>query len=193
MSLIFISGLARSGKNTFGDLIQQYLAEKHSITSRQFSFAEQLKSDLDPFLSKFGFNVWTEDTKEKTLIRPLCVAFGCAMRDKTGGQYWIDQLEAKLLADNSQVKLVTDLRFPNEAQWAQNLGAKIIHLRKYTPCTISGIDVFDLPPNDEEFKNDPIVSIIADYHLKWPTYGTIGNEAKQLVWNFMDNNKEIWQ
>lgn len=189
--IICITGLARAGKNTVADLIQSFLNEKN-ITCKQFSFALQVKKDLEMFLAQSGFDVWTENNETKKLIRPMLVSYGTLMREVSQGNHWIKELEPQILSDDSQVKLITDLRFPNEAEWAKKLQAKLVHVKRFEVCPLMGFPIYDSAPNDQEALNDPKVYKVSDAKLEWPKYGKIGDAAKSLVWNFMENNQQLW-
>lgn len=190
--ILAISGLARAGKNSLADLIGSFLSN-HNITSKQFSFAWQVKKDLEPFLAQFGFDVWTEDTEAKKVIRSYMIAHGCTLRAVSGGKHWIDQLEPHLKFDNSDIQIITDLRFPNEAEWVKKLEGSIIHLKIFETCSISGQRLYSYAPNDEEAINDPKVQKAADFRLEWPKYGKIGPAAEDLVFDFMRKNEKLWK
>jgi ABC-type uncharacterized transport system ATPase subunit len=69
--IIGIAGCARSGKDTFFNILKKYLPEVEQV-----ALAGELKKDLDDFVkSKIGISVFTDDTKEKSLIRGLMVEY----------------------------------------------------------------------------------------------------------------------
>ena len=88
MKLIGVSGLARSGKDLFTTVSQDILKERGLKTER-YALAYELKNDLKQLIhKKTGIDVFTENTEEKTIIRPLLVAYGDVMRKISEGKYW---------------------------------------------------------------------------------------------------------
>jgi hypothetical protein len=80
MKLIGISGVARSGKDLFTTVAQEVL-KQHGLKTERFALAYELKSDLKDLIhAKTGIDVFTENTEEKNIIRPLLVAYGDVMR-----------------------------------------------------------------------------------------------------------------
>ena len=164
VNVIGLCGAARSGKDTFFEYAKEHFAES-GIRSMRLAFADELKKDLFPFLSKkMGINPFAVSDKEKTLIRPILVAYGEAMREMSKGKYWIEKLAPKL---NQNIKrgvlsIVTDVRYPNEVKWINEFeGSKCIYIER------DGI----LPANTEEEKNDPKLRSMAEEILKWKTFG----------------------
>ena len=81
-SLIGLAGYARSGKNSFADFIGD--------NSKSISFAYALRKELDNFLiEKLGISAFTEDPKEKEIVRPLLVCWGTEiMRNQIDQDHW---------------------------------------------------------------------------------------------------------
>ena len=88
-SLIGIAGFARSGKDSLAKILSN-LSDHCKITS----FAYYLKKDIDPFLqSRLNISAFTENPKEKEIIRPLLVCWGTkVIRDKIDKEYWIRKM-----------------------------------------------------------------------------------------------------
>ena len=71
MKIIGISGFARSGKDLFTTVAQSVLKE-HGLKTERYALAYELKNDLkDLIKTKVGIDVFTENTEEKNIIRPL--------------------------------------------------------------------------------------------------------------------------
>ncbi len=69
MLVVGISGVARSGKNLFCDMVLDKLA-KRGVSGKQFALADELKVDCLEFLKeKCGLDVWTPITEDKALFR----------------------------------------------------------------------------------------------------------------------------
>lgn len=165
--LVGISGFARSGKNLFADIFIDIATKKYNKVCRACAMADPLKKELEGFLmSHYGISPFTPSSEEKNLIRPYMVAHGCGKRTVTDGKYWIEQLDKLIDEDTvSEVILVTDIRFPNEADWLHKKGGVLVHVAKFKR-TPTG-NVFNGPPNEEEAKNDPIVEKASDYIVEW--------------------------
>lgn len=71
MKIIGVSGFARSGKDLFTAVAQKLLTEQ-GLKTEKYALAYELKNDLkDLIKSKVGIDVFTENTNEKNIIRPL--------------------------------------------------------------------------------------------------------------------------
>jgi hypothetical protein len=100
--LIGFGFTARSGKDYATKLVQKWYPEAQRI-----AFADELKRDLEPLITaRFGFSAFTEKDEEKTLIRPILVAYGEAMRAKDPN-YWIRRA---MLTMKSSMVVISDVR-----------------------------------------------------------------------------------
>lgn len=183
MKVIGIGGYARCGKDTFVSIAKKIL-EKNNYSPLRVAFADTLKTEVQGMLNLNGFplDVHTTDTEAKSKVRPLLVWWGCARRDLSpGGLYWVNVVDKQLKkmkedtfvrADSTDnvVILVSDVRFPNEAEWLHNEWAgQLIHIRRYSFVEF-GMS-FDAAPNQEEAKNDPLVQAVADVSVEWESRG----------------------
>ena len=90
--IIGVAGCARSGKDTFFNILQKYIPEVEQV-----ALAFELKKDLDDFVkSKIGISIFTDETKEKNLIRGLMVEYGKIKRHQTEGAYWTCLAQKKI-------------------------------------------------------------------------------------------------
>jgi len=179
--VIGVGGFARAGKDTFVKVARKILTE-NGYSSEKLAFADALKNEIGPFIKEFyGIDVWTDNTDEKTLIRPLLVAHGCQKRIQTAGKYWVDKVDEqieKIISIRNTTKhviLISDCRFPNEIDWVHDRwGGWFVHLKKYEYQTWrfkhggewEEVKTYDTAPNDEESKNDPICQKNADVLLE---------------------------
>jgi hypothetical protein len=163
LPLIFgISGVARCGKDTLAKHLISKLS-KSGFPCMSLSFASALKTDLDDFTKeKFGISAFTEDTKEKEIIRPLLVCYGTDVCRKLDPEYWIKKVEKRVKTSNNNkiIVVIPDVRYENEARWIQQNGGFVIHLKR----------MGQKPANFQEKVNDPIVKKIADYKIQWKTF-----------------------
>lgn len=159
--IIGIGGVATVGKDTFYNLVKQKFPDK-KVT--RYAFADSLRNEASDFIWKnFGLDVWNLTPEEK-LMRPFMVWLGCTKRE-FNPYYWVDKVNDEMQKDvDSDIKIITDVRFENEALWVKkDLGGHLIHIKRL----IYGIEV--PPANSEEQKNDPLVYAIADLRIIWDT------------------------
>lgn len=188
MNVIGIGGFARCGKDTFVNIAGKILS-KNLYTPVRVAFADSLKVEVNQMLQahSFPFDVYTTDTVAKTKIRPLLVWWGCAKRDMSEkGLYWVNVVDKQLEATRQDMirngnstervyVLISDVRFPNEAEWLhEKWNGQMIHIRRWKNKQVRDgygefVDTktFDVAPNEEEAKNDPLIQEIADVKVEW--------------------------
>ena len=71
-------------RHAFCNYARNYL-KSNKYESQRLAFADELKKDVDSFLiEKLGISAFTENTKEKEIIRPMLTTWGTEiMRKKT--------------------------------------------------------------------------------------------------------------
>jgi hypothetical protein len=191
VKMIGISGIARSGKDTFVGIAKEILSKNGYVPVR-VAFADKLKEEVSAMLksSGFGLDLTNLSPEEKERIRPLFVFWGCQRRqESTEGLYWVDVAEQEINniminymathgADPDKlVFLVSDVRFLNEANWIQSkFGGEVIHLKRFQIEQRKGgqdysdlipTKVYDSAPNEEELKNDPLVVSVSNHKIEW--------------------------
>lgn len=200
MKVIGIAGYARCGKDTFVGIAKNILTANRYYPLR-VAFADKLKEEVDDMLKKNNFqaSVYTEDSVEKSLIRPLLVWWGCQRRYETdGGLYWVNQVEKQIrdtrlefikkgVPEDDTIILVSDVRFPNEAKWIhEKWNGAVIHLKRYVQEWRKGgqdnsdeclVREYDKAPNEEEAKQDPLVQKMADHLVEWESKGILTSAA----------------
>jgi len=164
--IIGVSGCARSGKDTFFSILKKHIPEVEQV-----ALAQELKKDLDDFVkSKIGISVFTDETKDKSLIRGLMVEYGKIKRQQTEGTYWTCLAQKKIndILRNGKIPVVTDVRYDiypkDEFFWLkdQNDGI-LVHITR-----MFGDD--EIPPaNEEESINNEKLKTKADYSIRWNT------------------------
>ena len=175
-NILGITGVARVGKDTLFTCIKEI---NKSSQFFRVAFADELKKECDEFLiSNTGISAFTEDEAEKKIIRPFLVTYGTHVRRKLDKNCWIKKIEPIVSKDKDKCFVITDVRFPNEAEWIKKMGGIVIHLSR------DGI----LPANDDEKINDPMLKNIADYSIKLPTFD---ENLIDRVKNEILNNQEL--
>lgn len=168
--IIGITGVARSGKDTFYSILNKYLEEKQ-IKSQRLALADKLKKELYDFVrDKFKIDIEKCDGKDKELIRPLMVAYGKCRRIQTEGKYWTSLVDPKVkeLQKNKILPIITDIRYieykEDEYAWLKNHNGILIHIsRKLEDGSV-------VPPaNIEEKSNDNKLKAVADFCISWDT------------------------
>ena len=169
LSVIGIAGVAGSGKDTFGKIIGDVF-ENSGGKVNYLSFAAKLKVEVSE-ISKKLYNIdptnCTRD--EKNLIRPLLLAHGAIMREKTQGQYWIEGVKNLIIENN--INIITDVRFCeyecDEVDWIQSNGGIVVHITRF--FEENGQRIYIMPDNEYEKRNDKTLKNKADYSFSWPT------------------------
>lgn len=203
--MIGVGGFAKSGKDTFVGIAKEILT-RNNYTPLRVSFADRLKEEIQSMLeaNNFQINVTRLNSEEKERVRPVFVFWGCQRRDESKeGMYWVnivnDHLQAIIrdhlengMSTERVVILVSDVRFPNEAKWVhEEWEGEIVHLRRFKKRIIGmgmtsdgpnepmTIHDYDLAPNDEERKQDPLVLAKADLRIEWENKGFPSSAAAE--------------
>lgn len=203
VKIIGVGGFARCGKDTFVGIAKDILS-KNGYNPIRIAFADNLKEETQAMLNlnKFNATVYTDNTDEKALIRPLLVWWGCQRRSESpDGLYWVNIANSKIESylsrtPDSEVEktvfFVSDARFPNEATWIQEKrGGIFIHLRRYEYSMSKTIEIggssperqyvfkkYSTAPNEEEAKQDPLIMEMADHRIDWESKGIIASSEK---------------
>ena len=175
---IGLSGLARSGKDSFADILMEF-CEIHNINYNKISFAQELRNSLESLIQQeLGFSAFTEIPKEKELIRPLLVCFGTEVMRKQNSNHWINKLKPNV--KNNSINIITDLRFPNELKWIKN--------QKNGYCIHISREGNLIPPNLDEKTNDPILKQKSDLQFYWANLsGANINFYKKRIFDIISN------
>ena len=190
MITIGISGVARSGKDHLGMILCDYF-QSLGLKARKFSFANELKLDLDQFLiEKFGISAFTENDIEKSIIRPMLIAYGQTKRKQSNGICWIQKLKENIEKSDVDVAIITAVRFSDneydEPEFIRDtMNGTLIHL---TRVNDDGLPV--QPVCEDEARNNPKIHQVADLHLTWENIPIA--DARDQVRYFMDSTVDIW-
>jgi hypothetical protein len=160
--VIGLSGVARSGKDTFFNLLEGEL-EKQKC--HRVAFADELKKDLRGLLlEEFNIDVLNiKNDEEKKLIRPLLVSYGTLARE-IAPDHWIKKISKKVEKNykDGLISVITDVRYPNEIDWVSSFDKSInIYIDRV------GVG----PANEEEAKNCPKLKLKSTHTITWETFG----------------------
>jgi hypothetical protein len=163
-TIIGICGNARCGKDTMAALIQEVLADI-GVRSKKINLADCLKEEVaELVMSTLGIDVFTQNTEEKSIIRPLLVSWGTHVRRKLDENVWVKKAEEKM--NEKVVYLVPDIRFQNELDWLRGHRSYCIYVERVD----ENGDVIP-PANEEEARNNPLLREQCDFQLQWITVG----------------------
>ena len=162
---VLLSGFARSGKDTFFELLSEI-----NPNFVGFSFAYELKNDLFNLVSPMGINIHHPTDEQKRIIRNLMISYGCAWRE-INLNHWVEKVDKQIeqLPDNC-IPVIRDNRFINESEYFIN---------KYGRDKVLIVEIVrpDGPtPPKEELENQPKITAIADCRIVWdtdPTFETL--------------------
>lgn len=167
LTIVGVSGHMQNGKDTFYELLS-----KKSPRFKRYAFADKLKNDLRLFLmEQCKIDILHLSGKEKEIVRPLMISYGCMMRNMGDGLHWVRELEKQMLSDLSfddnlggqqTIPVITDFRFENE----------VIYFKSKYNLIMSEVQRAEAPePPDEEKINQPLVRKHVNYTINWPTVG----------------------
>lgn len=181
MFVVGVSGVARSGKNLFCDMVIKELSNQ-GYAGKQFALADALKRDCANFLNTFcKLDVHTDNTYQKSLFREFLVWYGDLKRKQSNGRHWIEKMDDTISRYTGDVAIISDVRYDHYAN--DELGwiiheheGLLVHLRRYEKSSTAVIDetgnvTFDYiqAPNEHERVNDPKLREGAHFRLDWPT------------------------
>lgn len=178
MIVIGITGIARSGKDTFASIALD-IFKKSGITAKQYSFAGALKEEVKDFLKTHcDVDVYTQDSEIKKDIRDFLVWYGTTWWRNRDPKRWIRNVDMAIKndIDNVEVALVSDVRYTNEAEWVHSCHGFLVHVAAYDPKSLP-VKIFNVAPNEQERINDPLVKEQSDYKLEWPLKGLAPEDA----------------
>ena len=178
--IIGLGGLARSGKDTFYDYTSLFFKEK-GVSVKRFAFADELKKEVDSFcVDSYGISAFTDDEKEKEIIRPILVAHGMIRREASEGLYWINKIKNEIKENSyaGKISVITDVRFENEIKEINSMGGKSIHITREN----------NIAPNQEETENDPKVKSLSLYSFTWEDFNRKDEDyPKDMVFTFLED------
>jgi hypothetical protein len=150
MSIIIGFGSkARVGK----DYACSVLADHYDV--QRIAFADELKKDIANLLWTHGLDYYylESDETQKRVIRPLLVAHGQVMRHYNPN-IWVEKaLKDKVFLE--ELTIITDVRFPNEAEYIKKLGGYYVEIDADVP-----------PANETEALYSPQMVKLADFRIK---------------------------
>ena len=181
-NLIGLCGFARSGKDSFANFILEEQESCHTPKAEALSFAYALRKELESFVfSKLGISTFTEDPKEKEIIRPLLVCWGTeVIRKRIDKNYWVKEVEkkAQINRKNQITSIITDVRFENEINWIKEEKGLSVFVERENIG----------PKNADELHYTLPLKEKCDLTFTWPTLKNFNTEGKRLALHFLKEN-----
>jgi hypothetical protein len=174
--IIGISGKKRSGKDTVFSMIDAITA--HEVRTTRTAFGDQIKQEIAE-----SMNITVGDIDaDKERFRPLLQWWGAEFRrGYCGDDYWIKKM--RLAAATWYARdwlIITDVRFPNEAELVRELDGVLIRVERDTGLddthdSETALDDYD--HFDFRFKNDgslddletAVIGIVSEIYNREPT------------------------
>ena len=127
--IIGISGKKRSGKDTVYELIRM-LKSSDGIYPLRAAFGDQIKEEVAGVTGVDLDHI--EEHKER--FRPMLQWWGADFRRHYKGEsYWLDKMLAKMKTiAGREVLVITDVRYPNEAELVKGAGGIMIRVERKT-------------------------------------------------------------
>lgn len=169
--IIGLSGYARSGKDTFCTMMLQSLRNRGFVAERM-ALADYLKMSMrDGIINMFGIDLLNCTNEEKTLLRPMMVAYGGIRRSQTEGTFFTDYLTNKINQSVSDYVIITDIRYDeyckDEASWLKSFKkSKLIAIERYDIKELGRKDYIG-PANIDEKNNYWKIKAKADFLFEW--------------------------
>lgn len=141
--ILGITGGARHGKDTIADFIGLNVTRTIKV-----SFAEPLKRAAQEVFKGLGDINWEAKDSEylpiegKHTVRDLYIAMGKGLREYLDPNIWIKLAMKKILIESRRhTVLITDVRYPNEAEAIRIIGGKILKVIRPTLLPYSEAEV----------------------------------------------------
>lgn len=130
--VLAISGKIGSGKTTLEGLLREHFGNDHV---ESYAFADGLKESYCAIFAAARDDVYTIEGKTR-LVPELGCTVGKFLQDygNHGRQFneklWMFRIGRAIAQDKPRVAIITDCRFPNEAQYIKSIGGKVIRLER---------------------------------------------------------------
>lgn len=194
MKLIGLTGYAQHGKDSAADV----LCAEFGYT--RYAFADQLRAmalalnpyvyinDMDARAVMVTAGFWRLDVlidhagwnraKKSEDVRAFLQRLGTeAVREHLGEDAWVEALERKIRIERPLRVVVTDVRFPNEAEWVKSLGGRLWRAQRWTEKG----ELWDNGIGTEHPSEKHIAKLPVDRNLNAVTLDELQNEVRLAV------------
>jgi hypothetical protein len=145
MIAILFTGESGSGKDTSADYLYNQIMINTEYNVRRDAFANELKEAVHKFMYNIFYDPPSEDQKDTIIYgidyeihyRKLYQVFGTIMRD-IDKDIWIKPVVDRCIELNTDVLILSDVRYDAESEALQKIFQKVIVIRLEGRC-IEGI------------------------------------------------------
>jgi hypothetical protein len=139
--IVGLSGYAQSGKDTVAELLclnydYKRVSFADSIRDAIYTLNPivfNLNSRVADLVDEYGWSV----AKANPEVRRLLQVFGTEVgRKQFGSEFWVDMALKDL--DSTSLVVVSDVRFPNEAEAISKLGGSIWRINRHNHSAVNG-------------------------------------------------------
>jgi len=175
--IIGVSGKKRSGKDTVFSMIDAITA--HEVRTTRTAFGDQIKQEVAD-----AMNIAADDIDaDKERFRPLLQFWGAEFRrGYCGDDYWLKKM--RLAAATWYARdwlIITDVRFPNEAELVRELDGVLIRVERDTglddthdsETALDDYDHFDFRLKNDGSLDDletAVIGIVNDIYKREPIH-----------------------
>lgn len=138
--IIILTGKARSGKDTSCFAIKDYLQQYYpDLNVKKYAFADSIKQISVDLFNLDPKDCWTDkkDNMKKThlqwhgrklSVREFLQVFGTDICRKLWHDCWVFKTHNNIIADNMDIALISDARFPSEINYFLPFDPLVIRL-----------------------------------------------------------------
>lgn len=195
--IIGVTGKARSGKDTFAELLANKLFEKEGQRFVLMAYAHELKLKVQRDFDLSYDQLWGDEKESEDrryikrhdgsfwTAREILQAYGEFYRS-IDNEFWVKELFRVIDDKGYKNVIVTDVRHPNEADPVKNRDGFLIKVTREQKDSIHGSSHISETAMDDYTGID--LYIVNNYGLK--ELETSAEEAVRFITNFR-NNKRI--
>jgi hypothetical protein len=138
--IVGLSGYARSGKDTVAELLclnYDYKRVSFADPMREALYVLSPRIDSIVRLSEYVDDYGWDTAKQNPEVRRLLQVFGTEIgRKQFGTDFWVDMALKDL--DSNSLVVISDVRFPNEAEAIKKLGGSIWRINRHNHSAVNG-------------------------------------------------------
>ena len=132
MLIVGFGSKARHGKDTAGEAVVAYYERQRERAIKHYGQSVFNIGQKPAKLYKFADALYRECREQHGMTEkdaPLLQRVGMVRRNENK-DYWIDQVAADIDRDKPEIAVITDVRFPNEADFIYNRGGILVNVSR---------------------------------------------------------------
>ena len=132
MLIVGFGNKARHGKDTAGEAVVAYYEKQRAQTIKHYGYGAVDISKPAAKLYKFADALYRECREQhgmKEKDAPLLQKIGMARRAENRN-YWVDQVATAIDKDKPSIAVITDVRFPNEADFIYDRSGILVNVSR---------------------------------------------------------------